>query len=209
MNPTSTTPININISSNEEQKNSSYNEFKEYVIINNIELQKELKVSIETVKLLEATVSEKEAEEDKYDNRVRYMKGLIQNLNELKTEYIYLEKKENEKNKLFAKFISDFHNTHTINYVYGIIILIISIIMNYNTCLFNNFIITLIFVTCNTFILCYSVHKIFENYTIMKNEEKVFKNNTNLINLQIKEKKNEIKKIEESTLSLDNWICEI
>ena len=41
---TPTNPININISDTNE-KNESYNEFKDYIIKNNIELQGELKKS--------------------------------------------------------------------------------------------------------------------------------------------------------------------
>lgn len=202
------TPINITISSNDESKNNPYDEFKKYVIINNIELQKELKTNIQTIKNLEAIVSEKETEEDKYDNRVRYMKGLIQNLNELKLEYSYLENKENEKNKLTNKFINDLRNKHTIIYMYSLGLFISNIIRQYCIYLFNNnyYIIINLF---ECIILCYSLHKLFENYNIMKYEEKVCKNKTNLINSYIKEKKNEIKKTEESTMSLDNLICEI
>ena len=209
METTTKNPININISNSDEQKSDPYSKFKEYVIINNIELQKELKISIETVKQLEATVSEKEAEEDKYDNRVRYMKGLIQNLNELKTEYVYLENKENEKTKLSTKFVSSLHSIHIHNYTYCLIIFISNIIRQYITHLFNNYALIIIINLFSCIILCYSLHKLFHNYNSMKNEEKVFKNTICLINSQIKEKKAEIKKIEESTLTLDNWICEI
>ena len=83
----SVNPINITISKSSENSPNLYNEFREYVIQNNVQLQKEVKENIQLVKELEATVSEKETEEDKSDTRVRYMKGLLQNLNELKIDY--------------------------------------------------------------------------------------------------------------------------
>ena len=79
-NQNNTNPINININKNEnENQKNPYDTLKYYIIINNIEFEKEFKSCIETIKILEATICEKETEEDKYDNRVRYMKGLIQN----------------------------------------------------------------------------------------------------------------------------------
>ncbi len=202
-------PINININQKEDEKNNPYSEFKDYIITNNIELQRELKASIENVKMLQAIVDEKESEEDKYDNRVRYMKGLIQNLNELKLEYSYLHGKENEKFKLVNKELNSIKYKHIKNYVYCLIIVIANILMQYSEYLSNSNIIILIIYLFNCFILCYSLHKLFQNYTSMTNEEKNLKKSTILLDSQIKEKKLEIKKIEDATTSLDNWVCEI
>ena len=93
----STNPININISKSTENSPNPYNEFREYVIQNNVVLQKELKENIQQVKELEASLAEKETEEDKSDTRLRYMKGLLQNLNELKTDYLNVTQKTEEK----------------------------------------------------------------------------------------------------------------
>tara|TARA_B110001450_G_C17668038_1_gene500620 strand:+ start:10005 stop:10631 length:627 start_codon:yes stop_codon:yes gene_type:complete len=202
-------PININISKNDEKTPIPYSEFKKYIIVNNIELQRELKASIENVKTLEATIAEKESEEDKYDNRIRYMKGLIQNLNEIKLEYSYLHDKENEKFKLVNKQLNSVKYKHMKNYICGLIIFIANIILKYSDYLTNSNITNLIIYLSYSFVLCYTVHVLFQNYTTISIDEQKLKKSITLLDSQIKEKKIEIKKIEDATLSLDNWVCEI
>ena len=77
------------------QENNQYNEFKDYIIKNNIILQEENKNFIETITSLKEKIETYEEAEDKYDTRTRYMKGLLQNLNELKKDY----SKNNFKNR--------------------------------------------------------------------------------------------------------------
>ena len=202
-------PININISKNDEKTPIPYSEFKKYIIVNNIELQRELKASIENVKTLEATIAEKESEEDKYDNRIRYMKGLIQNLNEIKLEYSYLHVKENKKFKLVNKQLNSVKYKHMKNYICGLIIFIANIILKYSDYLTNSNITNLIIYLSYSFVLCYTVHVLFQNYTTISIDEQKLKKSITLLDSQIKEKKIEIKKIEDATLSLDNWVCEI
>ena len=91
--------INININNDDNPAESEnlnienpYAQYKEYIIKNNIALHDENINFREKIKELESVILEQENEEDKYDNRVRYMKGLINNLNELKNSYSQLSK---------------------------------------------------------------------------------------------------------------------
>ena len=52
-------------------------------------------------------------------------------------------------------------------------------------------------------------YKINENITKLDNLNKKIKESTNSLNQKIKEKKNDIKIIEDSCLTLDNWINEV
>ena len=66
--------------------------------------------------------------------------------------------------------------------------------------------------TANMFLLpiIYKIYyKIHENIKKLNNSSKTVINNNNLLQEKIKEKNLEIKTIEESCLSLDNWINEI
>ena len=92
-------PININITSNGEelQVPNEYNEFREYIVKNNIVLQNDIKLKAAEVKELEAKIQEHEEEENKYDSRMRYMKGLLQNLNELRAMYVNVKDKTEQK----------------------------------------------------------------------------------------------------------------
>ena len=76
-------PININISRQTEQ-DEKYNQFKEYLILNHLDLQRENKMLKDMITDLKSQLNEKENEEDKYDSRTRYFRGLLTNLNELK-----------------------------------------------------------------------------------------------------------------------------
>lgn len=93
-----TQPININIS--KENKEPQYNEFKKYIIVNNIVLQEEVKEATIKIKDLESQIQIHEETEDKYDTRMRYLKGLLQNLNELKNDYSKISHKTDDKLKL-------------------------------------------------------------------------------------------------------------
>lgn len=84
---TSSTPLNINISSaSENSSNSSvdYSEFKDYIIKNNIHLTEENKELRKCIIDLEKQNLEQESENDKFDERIIYMRGLMHNLYSLK-----------------------------------------------------------------------------------------------------------------------------
>ena len=207
---TKSNPININISKTKSSKKDNvYGDFKDYIILNNVELQKELKASFEHIKRLEATVAEKEAEEDKYDDRVRYMKGLLQNLYYLKTEYTYLQTKESEKCIILCKSMKNVNKTHISNYMFATLIAGSIGTIHYSTAyIFSSIIIMMLNLSVGA-ALCYSVHKLFKNYRFIVDERKIMNKSVELIDSQIRDRKKEIKKTEESTVTLDNWISEI
>ena len=78
------TPLTINFQSKsqEDETVKDYNEFKDYIIKSNIILQNNIQLKQTKIEELQLTVIEQEQEIDKHDIRIRYMKGLLQNLNE-------------------------------------------------------------------------------------------------------------------------------
>jgi hypothetical protein len=203
----STTPINISISKSSENSPNSYNEFREYVIQNNVQLQKELKENIQQVKELEAAVAEKEVEEDKSDTRLRYMKGLLQNLNELKTDYSKVTQKTEEKFKIINIYNTKFTDEAVkIMIYYHMLLFNLSLLYYF---LFSTSVIICVLNAVEFLIICYCATKINTIYQYLLDIELKNKPIIKHLDEEIKEMKKEIKKTEDSTLSLDNWICEM
>ena len=203
----STTPINISISKSSENSPNSYNEFREYVIQNNVQLQKELKENIQQVKELEAAVAEKEVEEDKSDTRLRYMKGLLQNLNELKTDYSKVTQKTEEKFKIINVYNTKFTDEAVkIMIYYHMLLFNLSLLYYF---LFSTSVIICVLNAVEFLIICYCATKINTIYQYLLDIELKNKPIIKYLDEEIKEMKKEIKKTEDSTLSLDNWICEM
>ena len=210
------TPINININeTNDSEENNSINdyiEFKEYIIKNNIVLQSENKKLALKIVELEALILQHENEEDKYDNRVRYMKGLLNNMNELKNLYNNLSKSN--------ELITNQHNSYEKNIYkklkilflkiigYNLLFILSNIFVKILSFWYNNYLYIIIIPT-NIFLIS-SLYFVFNYYYYLLNENN--KNHTKIINgekLKIKKFKEEAKSLEDSTLTLDNWICEI
>lgn len=200
-------PININISKDTTQSNDKYNEFKEYIIRNNIDLQNELKETRDKVKVLEAEISEKEDTEDKYDNRTRYMKGLLQNLHELNKEYSRITEKTIEKSEIIYAckeidtilYKKTFINNILINYSLVYLYLFIG-----GTSFINIALNSMLFAT-----IIYCINEIKKDYNTYKHNNKNLKDNNRDLDNKINEIRETIKKTEESSLSLDNWIGEL
>jgi len=202
------TPININISKdNGFHDNNEYNEFKDYIIKNNIILQQENKNHIESITSLKKKIETYEEAEDKYDNRMRYMKGLLQNLNELKKDYSNISLKTEEKNKNLNNFNKNIIklNRHIIYILISIELTVIFLIFTINT--LN--ILLLLFNTIIISILTYGCIVIRNKYKKIYNEIYYLNNNNTILSSQIIKIKEEIKKAEDACLSLDNWICEV
>ena len=202
----SETPININITKDMGgQENNQYNEFKDYIIKNNVILQEENKNHIETITSLKEKIETYEEAEDKYDNRMRYMKGLLQNLNELKKDYTRISSKSEDKLKL----IQELHKKNKKNYyeIYAYLLLI-NLLTIITPLYFVN--VSVMFLqTSASIIYIYSCFKIKNNYELIKTNSKEATNSVKEITLEINKIKEEIKKAEDSCLSLDNWICEV
>ena len=202
----SETPININITKDMGgQENNQYNEFKDYIIKNNVILQEENKNHIETITSLKEKIETYEEAEDKYDNRMRYMKGLLQNLNELKKDYTRISSKSEDKLKL----IQELHKKNKKNYyeIYAFLLLINLLTIITPFYFVNVFVMFL--QTSASIIYIYSCFKIKNNYELIKTNSKEATNSVKEITLEINKIKEEIKKAEDSCLSLDNWICEV
>ena len=213
-----TTPININITNDDNDfehddtnKLTDLSQYKEYIIKTNIILQNESKELRDKIKDLETEISNNESEQDKNDNRIRYMKGLINNINEIKNLYIKLYENNDissikyfdDKDKIY-KNIKDFH-------IKNIIYIIVIIIWNLFTALLiissYTYKIFVLFINAIIILQLYYLYKI--NYHDIINSTKNIKNKFNDISNKNKELKDEIKQLESSTVSLDNWICEI
>lgn len=202
----SETPININITKDMGgQENNQYNEFKDYIIKNNVILQEENKNHIETITSLKEKIETYEEAEDKYDNRMRYMKGLLQNLNELKKDYTRISSKSEDK----VKLIQELHKKNKKNYyeIYAYLLLI-NLLTIITPLYFVN--VSVMFLqTSASIIYIYSCFKIKNNYELIKTNSKEATNSVKEITLEINKIKEEIKRAEDACLSLDNWICEV
>lgn len=137
----SRTPININITeegSSNDSLDNTINEFKEYIIKNNLVLQTENKIQREKIKDFENEIIQKEEEIDKLDERIRYMRGLLQNFNameKINQDIIKTIKYENNilKNKVgYYKFCFDkFYNFILYFYIILIIFLTFDFLINF------------------------------------------------------------------------------
>ena len=202
-------PININISTKQEEnekKGDEYVKFKEYIILNNITLQKEVKEANQKIKILENEVQSKEENEDKYDTRIRYLKGLLQNLNELRSDYNNVSQKTEEK----LKMVQDLHKKNKKNYyeIYALLIIINILTLITPSQLYYTNLFVLLLQTSSSIIIPYNIYKIKEKYCSIKQESKEVTIQFKTITSQINKIKDEVKKTEESCISLDNWVNE-
>ena len=202
-------PININITSNGEdlQVPNEYSEFREYIIKNNIALQEEVKSKTVTIKELEAKVQEHEQEEDKYDTRLRYMKGLLQNLNGLKGLYLQIKISSDMKTEIIREHNKTTKKLYYEIYAFLIVINILTLITPFTLEYFNMF--NLLLQTMYFTLVPYGVYKIKDKYTKIQTISKDATQRMREQTAEINKFKEDIKKIEEASTSLDNWICEL
>ena len=100
--------ININGQSNTNNEDNEINEFKDYIIQTNKILTNEnntLRIKLDEIN---RETSEKEDEIDKYDEKIRYMRGLLQNLYLLKEKSTTLKNKWEKHTKNYCKITNDF-----------------------------------------------------------------------------------------------------
>ena len=97
--------------------NDENSKYKDYIIDNNIELQKEIKLLMKQVIELQNQISEKEENEDKMEERMKYLKCLLINLNELKKEYKYITDKSDKKYKIISNNFIDFNILNIFNII--------------------------------------------------------------------------------------------
>ena len=209
------TDINLKKTKNNIDENNPYIEFKEYIIINNITLQKENRDLREINRDLESKNLEKENEQDKYDNRARYMKGLINNLNEMNNIYKNLNKEIQKISNNIDSYNKELYKKVKVfitKYIFCILTLIIYFQLSYSIISYNELLINYVY-SINyivNIIICSTLIKIYMNNLdwYSKNDKLFNINNKNIIE-KIKKLNQELKTLKELTLTLDNWICEI
>ena len=193
--------MNINITSSKENTEmEDYSEFEKYIIKNNVQLAKENKELRVQIADLEKQKNEQESEIDKFDERIRYMRGLLHNLYILKEMNVNIKTKWETYVKNYNKVFKLYHSTD--NYLKNLLLIYILnlIIILFIEILFNNF---------NYFVIIGKM--IIYNICLMLLFKKLIINN-NLYNIYFKNKKMEIKyndeyykiKKEQESLELDN-----
>ena len=136
---------------------------------------------------------------------MRYMKGLLQNLNELKKDYTRISSKSEDK----VKLIQELHKKNKKNYYEIYAFLLVINLLTIITPLYFVNLFVMFLQTSASIIYIYSCFKIKNNYELIKTNSKEATNSVKEITLEINKIKDEIKKAEDSCLSLDNWICEV
>jgi len=202
-------PININIAQG-GKFDEKYNQFKEYLILNHLDLQRDNKLLKDEVTELTKQLNEKEAEEDKYDSRTRYFRSLLTNLNELKNGYREISKKRND---LVNQSNNNWLALYKVNRKFNIQIIISNILFMLVQYLFQYFKkgpmkLTIYLIVNSTFMyLFYKYYMTFDNHTKFHKKECKQLMDKNL--KATKDKETELVKLDESTLSLENWIYEV
>lgn len=205
-------PININIQGdNDVDKTPEKDSYKDYIIETNMQLREENLKLREDINQANNTINESEQEQDKYDNRVRYMKGLLNNLVIIKNNYIKiynLEKTNHKQTKKsiqeFTKIIEQFNREQLISQIF---IYLSACLMGFTS---NTYI---IFVLIKFAIMVFWFYKSgLIGISFYKTYNSHFKNLDSLINKDNQKITETIKytqELEHETTSLDNWICEI
>ena len=202
-------PININIAGRNDH-DEKYDQFKEYLILNHLDLQKETQTLKNEVVGLKIELQEKEIEEDKYDTRTRYFRSLLVNLNELKKGYQYISSRKNELLDITNDKLDSLYN---INKQYYIKLIVLNMLYLLDHLIFRYFKLTPINFTLYLIINSTLVYAIVYKYVSLYDYIEACKNKKDplveLIKTDIKEKTNELTNIDDATLSLENWVYEV
>lgn len=224
--------MNINITNSKETSDTDdYSEFEKYIIKNNVHLTKENKQLREQITELEKQNNEHESENDKYDERIRYMRGLMHNLYSLKEMSISVrnnwEEHAKKSNKLFKKYndidgIDGLSNKIIAIYIANlIIILLIDVLFNNNyiilikMIIYNSAIIALFSTSYKKYIINDNLYKIFwcqkSKKIVMKYNEEYYnlKNLQDNLENQTKEKMKEINELEKACVGVSVMIDNI
>lgn len=167
-------PVNINITQgNEESKKYETNNiYRDYIIQTNQQLNQENKTINIKIKELETQISSLEDENDKFDERIRYMKGLLSNLYEIKNYSLQVKDYQSElvnkyKNMCLRLSKIELSVSNFVGYYFRILwfIIIIDFIMSklYLNYIANPYIKIIIFHTI-PLIMMILIYKFFTNY---------------------------------------------
>ena len=207
-------PININIQGdNDISKTPVKDNYRDYIIETNMQLREENLRLRQEITETNNTISENEQEQDKYDNRVRYMKGLMNNLIEIKNQYTNIYRLESINHRTTRAGIDDItkiiHEFNRELIVCQLFVYLSAILMAFTTVL-NRYI---VFVLLKFIIVVCWFFKSgmigIKFYKKCETKLKTIDNKFNIENEKISILIKETQELERETTSLDNWICEI
>lgn len=215
--------VDVKIRIRDQQQQDQDNEFRNYIIGTNIELQERLHKLINETKDLQSINQECENQLDLYDSRLESMRKLLQNLEHLRHLYIKLEIGTDARTDILADSIK----TLKIKYyeiMVGIFIINLLISFNPITTPINTSSIDTTPINTTQYIYYWFnklfhifyvglvIYYIYETYTRYRFIETLKQKTNKSLYRQsqtITEIKNEIKKVEDTSLSLHNWLDEI
>lgn len=211
--------MNISIAPNNNDSNTTdYSEFKDYIIKNNLSLTDENKKLRE--KIIE--IEKENLEMENYDEKIRYMRGLLHNLYELKEKSLKICKTyvEFSKNILYlinkVKKLESLLNKLVLSYILGNLIYILFCLNNYYvvlTIIKNNLYIISIFIGYYKFIVPKDTIKLY--FTFLKGLEinieylETIKNQYKELTDRYKEREKEIIDLERGCASVSVMIDNI
>lgn len=222
-------PFSININGGDPSSSlggeNSSSEYKEYIIQNNICLQQQNQQLTQKNQELSKELSEKEDELDKEEERLRYVKGILNNLNEIRKLAIdvnQLQSENYQKSLVLMNRVMNVEHTVYNNLILLSRIMVVIILISFTRSIFywRSFgnILWIISCGCGPLFILNIKHTYFdgqEPFNIYKNghyklfkDIEAFKDFSNKQQLLIKDKLKELKEIEDSNLSLDHWIAE-
>ena len=224
----SSAPFSISINGKDPSEVSGQeqlNELKEYIIQHNNRLQQQYSEVLEKNQLLTQELTEKEAELDKEEERLRYVKGILNNLNEVRKLALKANEQQSEKyhkSMALMKRVMDIEQTIYRHLILFSKIMTAFLILNcvYKLYLwkdFSSFIYPISFMWTPMLIL-----NVYYSYITKKEKFDIFKcghykliEDLNLFqkysfeqDQKIKKSLEELKEIEEANLSLEHWIAD-
>ena len=191
----------------EDQAKEEAKEFKNYIILNNINLEKQRKKDEEKIKKLEKEVDIKDKEIDSNDNKTRYIKGLLQNLIIIKDWYIKQNISWKKLNKVYEDSNKDIFK---ITYKSSIFVTLFNLILfGFQIQYFESYLYISLYNILLSILFIYCIYNLQLNFISSLEIDKKFKTDRNSIIIKIKTDVEECNQLEKETISLDNWINEV
>lgn len=207
--------VKIRIRDQDQDKDK---EFRNYIIETNIALQERLQKLIGETKDLQAINQECENQLDLYDSRLESMRKLLQNLEHLRHLYIKLEIGTDTRTDILADSIK----TLKIKYYEIMVgIFIINLLVSFNpittlietrpidSTLYIYYCFNRLFQIFYVVLVIYCIYKTYTRYRFIEKLKRETNKSLNRQSQTITEIKNEIKTLEDTSLSLQNWLDEI
>jgi len=198
----------VNIILQNGDKQNSENEYKEYIIKNNINLTNENKDLLKELNERNEIIDDLEKENERYDESKRYEKGLMHNLYEMKNksqdqiklydEQINIKNELNVNISIFTKNILKSFKYYIIYYIFQLIIFKLLNLISF-------YILFIIMVINASSIILFKYLDLEVNLRKIMISNEVYERNMKKILLLNKE----INKIQESVTCLDNYIDNI